>query len=128
MGKANSKSHGWLMLRGGLYLTLISPALFSFASVLTTETSSPLERMRVYNIGVLMASSLDSPFDLERAGPAVDMALELINRQFLSQHNIRLHKQQARYSALAHFSSNPILFTICSSTFSKLRKNVYNGM
>jgi atrial natriuretic peptide receptor A len=52
--------------------------------------------MRVYNVGVLMASSLDSPFDLERAGPAVDMALELINSQFLKQHNIRLHKQQAR--------------------------------
>jgi hypothetical protein len=104
MGKANSKSLGWLMLRGGLFLALISPALFSFANFLNTETSSPLEQMRVYNVGVLMASSLDSPFDLERAGPAVDMALELINRQFLSQHNIRLHKQQARYSALASFA------------------------
>jgi hypothetical protein len=60
--------------------------------------------MRVYNVGVLMASSLDSPFDLERAGPAVDMALELVNKEFLSQHNITLHKQQARYVASANIN------------------------
>jgi hypothetical protein len=101
MGKADSKSLRWLLIRGSLYLTLISSASFSFASVLTKDTSRPLEGMRVYNVGVLMASSLDSPFDLERAGPAVDMALELVNKQFLSQHNIRLQKQQARYGSSA---------------------------
>ncbi|KAJ9597976.1 hypothetical protein L9F63_011177, partial [Diploptera punctata] len=52
--------------------------------------------MRQYNVGVLMASRLDSPFDLERAGPAVDMALELVNDKFLRQFNVSLHKVQAR--------------------------------
>jgi hypothetical protein len=86
----------WFLIGGGLYLTLISTNLFTSTSALTTQTSRSLQGMRVYNVGVLMASSLDSPFDLERAGPAVDMALELVNKEFLSQHNIRLQKQQAR--------------------------------
>lgn len=101
MEKASSKPVRWLLITGGLYLTLISATLFGSTSALTTDSSRSLEGMRVYNVGVLMASSLDSPFDLERAGPAVDMALELVNQEFLSQHNIRLHKQQARYSASA---------------------------
>lgn len=52
--------------------------------------------MRVYNVGVLMASNLDSPFDLERCGPAVDLALAEVN-EFLSVHKVQLHKVQARY-------------------------------
>jgi len=96
MEKSNSKPFRWLMITGGLYLTLYSPTSLSIDSVLTTDTSRALERVRVYNVGVLMASSLNSPFDLERAGPAVDMALELVNKEFLSQHNIRLQKQQGR--------------------------------
>lgn len=52
--------------------------------------------MRVYNVGVLMASHLDSPFDLERCGPAVDLALKQINEEFLRPHNITLKKVQAR--------------------------------
>ncbi|XP_002006469.3 atrial natriuretic peptide receptor 1 isoform X2 [Drosophila mojavensis] len=56
-----------------------------------------LSRMRVYNVGVLMASHLDSPFDLERCGPAVDLALDQINKRFLSPHNIRLVKKKASY-------------------------------
>lgn len=52
--------------------------------------------MRVYNVGVLMASHLDSPFDLERCGPAVDLALKRINEEFLRPHNITLKKVQAR--------------------------------
>uniref|UniRef100_A0A1A9VKN1 Receptor ligand binding region domain-containing protein n=1 Tax=Glossina austeni TaxID=7395 RepID=A0A1A9VKN1_GLOAU len=51
---------------------------------------------RVYNVGVLMASHLDSPFDLERCGPAVDLALDVINDEFLRPHNITLRKVQAR--------------------------------
>lgn len=43
-----------------------------------------------------MASHLDSPFDLERCGPAVDMALEEVNEKLLAQHKIRLRKVQAR--------------------------------
>lgn len=54
------------------------------------------ERFRYYNIGVLMASRLDSPFDLERCGPAVDLALEEVNDKFLMQHGIQLRKVQAR--------------------------------
>lgn len=49
-----------------------------------------------YNVGVLMASHLDSPFDLERCGPAVDLALQEINERFLEAHNIRLLKVQDR--------------------------------
>ncbi|KAJ3648142.1 hypothetical protein Zmor_019965 [Zophobas morio] len=54
------------------------------------------DQYRYYNIGVLMASHLDSPFDLERCGPAIDMALEQINDRFLAHHGIRLKKVQER--------------------------------
>lgn len=50
----------------------------------------------VYKVGVLMASRLDSPFDLERCGPAVDMALEDVNDKFLAHHGIELQKVQGR--------------------------------
>jgi len=72
-------------------------------------------QMRVYNVGVLMASHLgkclvswfkiwwwvgrwlpDSPFDLERCGPAVDLALDEINKVFLKPHNITLLKKKGR--------------------------------
>lgn len=96
MEKTDSKAHIWSLIRGSLYLIFIYATLFINKCVLTSDISRALEGVRVYNVGVLMASSLDSPFDLERAGPAVDMALELVNKEFLSQHNIRLHKQQAR--------------------------------
>lgn len=49
-----------------------------------------------YNIGVLMASRLDSPFDLERCGPAVDLGIEKINKMFLKHHKIKLNKVQER--------------------------------
>lgn len=52
--------------------------------------------MARYNVGVLMASRLDSPFDLERCGPAIDLALEEVNDLFLRGHNIQLHKVQER--------------------------------
>lgn len=71
------------------------------------------------NVGVLMASNLgtglfvfnsveieferyfppinvDSPFDLERCGPAVDLALEEVNEVFLKSHRIELKKVQGR--------------------------------
>jgi len=48
-------------------------------------------------VGVLMASNLDSPFDLERCGPAVDLALEEVN-EFLKVHNVQLRKVQGRYA------------------------------
>ncbi|CAK1584778.1 unnamed protein product [Parnassius mnemosyne] len=44
-----------------------------------------------------MASRLDSPFDLERCGPAVDLALDKVNDKFLSHHNIELQKVQGSY-------------------------------
>lgn len=37
---------------------------------------------------------IDSPFDLERCGPAVDLALELVNHVFLKVHKIQLRKVQ----------------------------------
>lgn len=51
--------------------------------------------LKVYNVGVLMASHLNSPFDLERCGPAVDLALTEVN-DFLSIHNVKLRKVQER--------------------------------
>ncbi|XP_037950406.1 receptor-type guanylate cyclase gcy-28 [Teleopsis dalmanni] len=77
--------------------------------------------MRVFNVGVLMASHLDSPFDLERCGPAVDLALEVINEDFLKQHNITLKKVQASYPSCSgerapglaadmHFKNDVIAF------------------
>lgn len=50
----------------------------------------------IYNVGVLMASHLNSPFDLERCGPAVDLALERVNEIFLKVHNVQLRKVQGR--------------------------------
>lgn len=47
-----------------------------------------------------MASKLDSPFDLERSGPAVDLALEEINEKFLKGHKICLRKVQGRFVQL----------------------------
>nr|XP_022900873.1 atrial natriuretic peptide receptor 1-like [Onthophagus taurus] len=61
---------------------------------LSTEST---DQYRYYNVGVLMASHLDSPFDLERCGPAVDLALEEINDRFLAHHRIKLRKVQASY-------------------------------
>lgn len=60
---------------------------------LTTALSSDVI---YYNVGVLMASRLDSPFDLERCGPAIDIALEEINDKFLAHHRVRLQKVQER--------------------------------
>ncbi|XP_013162487.1 PREDICTED: atrial natriuretic peptide receptor 2 [Papilio xuthus] len=75
----------------------------------------------VYNIGVLMASRLDSPFDLERCGPAVDIALDVINEKFLAHHNIELKKVQGSYPSCSgaiapglaadmHFKNDVIAF------------------
>lgn len=66
---------------------------------LTRESRSvnvEYNNFQYYNIGVLMASRLDSPFDLERCGPAVDLALEEVNDKFLRHHRIQLRKVQAR--------------------------------
>lgn len=69
--------------------------LFVF-SLCISKSQSFTEEYRYYNIGVLMASHLDSPFDLERCGPAIDMALEEINDKFLAKHRIKLKKIQGR--------------------------------
>ncbi|XP_030376658.1 atrial natriuretic peptide receptor 1 [Scaptodrosophila lebanonensis] len=62
-----------------------------------SEFEIDYSKMRVYTVGVLMASHLDSPFDLERCGPAVDLALDQINKRFLKPHNVMLKKKQASY-------------------------------
>ena len=69
--------------------------------------------LRVYNVGVLMASHLDSPFDLERCGPAVDLALEEVN-EFLKVHNVQLRKVQGRYT-----------ITLCSILITRLLGSIY---
>lgn len=60
------------------------------------NTNSSGEEWTELNVGVLMASHLDSPFDLERCGPAVDLALERVNKEFLREHRVRLRKVQGR--------------------------------
>lgn len=60
------------------------------------RNSDKFEDVRYYNVGVLMASHLNSPFDLERCGPAVDLALDRVNEIFLKVHNIQLRKVQGR--------------------------------
>ncbi|CAG9133952.1 unnamed protein product [Plutella xylostella] len=68
-----------------------------------------------------MASHLDSPFDLERCGPAVDLALDNVNEKFLAHHGVELQKVQGSYptcsGALApglaadmHFKDDVIAF------------------
>lgn len=64
--------------------------------VITQVLSVCLSARTVYKIGVLMASRLDSPFDLERCGPAVDLALDKVNEKFLAHHNVELQKVQGR--------------------------------
>lgn len=49
-----------------------------------------------YKVGVLMTTKLDSPFDLERCGPAVDLALDVVNKKILAHHNVRLKKVESR--------------------------------
>nr|XP_029730687.1 atrial natriuretic peptide receptor 1-like isoform X2 [Aedes albopictus] len=74
-----------------------------------------------FNVGVLMASHLDSPFDLERCGPAVDLALDFINDFLGKTHNIKLKKVQASYASCSgakspglaadmHFKNNVVAF------------------
>lgn len=70
-----------------VYMFLLAP-LLSGSTDIATKT--------VYNIGVLMASRLDSPFDLERCGPAVDLALDKVNEKFLAHHGVELQKVQGR--------------------------------
>ncbi|CAB3251120.1 unnamed protein product [Arctia plantaginis] len=67
--------------------------LLIFVPVLSSSASTQV----VYKVGVLMASRLDSPFDLERCGPAVDLALDKINEKFLAHHGVELQKVQGSY-------------------------------
>ncbi|XP_050550728.1 atrial natriuretic peptide receptor 1 [Spodoptera frugiperda] len=75
-----------------MYILHLS-CIFLFAPVLSGSLSSRV----VYKVGVLMASRLDSPFDLERCGPAVDLALDKVNEKFLAHHGIELQKVQGSY-------------------------------
>ena len=36
-------------------------------------------------VGVILISNNDSPFDIERAGPAMDIAFERVNREILNE-------------------------------------------
>lgn len=67
----------------------------AYIFILTLFYGSALSKT-VYNIGVLMASRLESPFDLERCGPAVDLALDKVNEKFLAHHGVELQKVQGR--------------------------------
>lgn len=76
-----------------------SLSTFSAANITSKRLALPAADIDGWidlNVGVLMASHLDSPFDLERCGPAVDLALERVNQDFLQSHRIRLRKVQGR--------------------------------
>ncbi|XP_061384289.1 receptor-type guanylate cyclase gcy-28 [Danaus plexippus] len=75
-----------------MYLVKLS-RLFMLAIMLSVG----LLNRTIYKVGVLMASRLDSPFDLERCGPAVDLAMEKVNKKFLAHHNVELQKVQGSY-------------------------------
>lgn len=109
----------------------ISSSNTAFGDESSERTWHPVKRevfefdelgMRIYNVGVLMASHLsknikrlfikvlrinivvkDSPFDLERCGPAVDIALGIINEEFLKPHNVTLRKVQRRYVVFSKY-------------------------
>jgi hypothetical protein len=51
------------------------------------------ENMFCYKVFVAIDSI---PWNLERCGPAIDLALKRINREFLDHHKIFLNKVQAR--------------------------------
>lgn len=70
--------------------------LISFISLSTLFSAVISVDYNYYNVGVLMTTKLNSPFDLERCGPAVDLALKDVNEKFLKSHNIQLRKVQAR--------------------------------
>ncbi|RZF32953.1 hypothetical protein LSTR_LSTR000823 [Laodelphax striatellus] len=75
----------------------ISAVAVAWLTLWSTSVAVEGASARVYKVGVLMASRLDSPFDLERCGPAVDIALEEVNEKFLAKHGVTLHKVQASY-------------------------------
>lgn len=60
------------------------------------STSTYSAEFVYYNVGVLMTTKLNSPFDLERCGPAVDLALQTVNQDMLRMHRVQLRKVQAR--------------------------------
>ncbi|KAG5867266.1 hypothetical protein JTB14_001441 [Gonioctena quinquepunctata] len=81
-------------------MMLLTIQIIAWICIQKTTPTSPRpiaeDGFRYYNVGVLMASHVNYPFDLERCGPAIDMALEEINEKFLYQHKIRLKKVQKR--------------------------------
>lgn len=64
--------------------------------VMAESTSTYSDEFVYYNVGVLMTTKLNSPFDLERCGPAVDLALQTVNQDMLRMHRVQLRKVQAR--------------------------------
>lgn len=76
---------GWAVSAWLLLLSWSSPSLAAGVPV------------HEYKVGVLMTTKLGSPFDLERCGPAVDLALDMVNKKFLAHHRIRLKKVESRY-------------------------------
>ncbi|KFB35740.1 AGAP008691-PA-like protein [Anopheles sinensis] len=66
---------------------------------LEVQPSDNSKNYTVYYVGVLMASHLDSPFDLERCGPAIDLGLELVNLELVKMHNVKLEKVMGSYAS-----------------------------
>lgn len=68
----------------------------AIATTMVTAKALDFVELVYYNVGVLMTTKLNSPFDLERCGPAVDLALQKVNEDMLRTHHVQLRKVQAR--------------------------------
>ncbi|XP_059472834.1 atrial natriuretic peptide receptor 1 isoform X1 [Neocloeon triangulifer] len=78
---------------------LLLPLLLAAHAVLADDDDKPMKK---YNVAVLMASRLDSPFDLERCGPAIDLALKEVNEKYLKMHGVQLEKVQRSYPSCSN--------------------------
>lgn len=90
-GRRMMLTTGWAVSAWLLLQVLLWPSRVDVAAADETDG------VRVYKVGVLMTTKLESPFDLERCGPAVDLALDMVNNKYLAPHRIRLKKVEHRF-------------------------------
>ncbi len=65
------------------------------------------ENITELKVGVLVVSGSGAPYDLERCGAAIDMALEDVNNQLLRNLSYRLVKVQQQFGPVCDASQAP---------------------
>ena len=60
----------------------------------------------VFKIGNILISQSNSPYDMERVGPAIDMGLEKVNREYLNA-SFRLEKISVTHGKKCDASNAP---------------------